>query len=235
MPWMLVLGAYVVGALPIGLLVAKLWKGIDVREHGSGNIGATNVFRVIGPVAGSIVFLLDVLKGFWPPLAAHGMGLGAEWQVGAGMAAILGHNFSPFLGFKGGKGIATSLGVLFGVAWKVGITAFGLWTVVVLAGRYVSLGSILAAASLAPLMLLYYPGQRSLFAFGLVAGVFAIYKHRANVERLCKGTENRFGSGDAGKSRGAAEAAGREYPDKSDKADGAGEEVPQDARSDRSP
>jgi glycerol-3-phosphate acyltransferase PlsY len=174
--------------------VAKLWKGIDVREHGSGNIGATNVFRVVGPVAGSLVFVLDVLKGLWPPLAAQALGLGPGWQVTAGMIAILGHNFSPFLGFKGGKGIATSLGVLFGVSWKVGVTAFALWIVVVLASGYVSLGSILAAASLAPLMLLFYPGQWPLFGFGLVAGLFAIYKHRANIDRLRKGTENRFGN-----------------------------------------
>jgi glycerol-3-phosphate acyltransferase PlsY len=192
-PWLLLIAAYFAGSLPIGLLVAKLWKGIDVREHGSGNSGATNVFRVVGPVAGSIVFALDVLKGLWPPLAAHAMGHGSGWQVAAGMAAILGHNFSPFLGFKGGKGIATSLGVLFGVSPLVGVTALALWVVVVLASRYVSLGSILAAASLAPLMLLFYPGQWTLFGFGLVAGLVAIYKHRANIDRLLKGTENRFG------------------------------------------
>jgi len=192
-PWLLLGAAYFAGALPIGLLVARLWKGIDVREHGSGNIGATNVFRVVGPVAGSIVFAVDVLKGLWPPLAASAAGLSSGWQVAAGMAAILGHNFSPFLGFKGGKGIATSLGVLFGVSWKVGVTAFALWTVVVLATRYVSLGSILAAASLAPLMVLFYPGQWTHFAFGLIAGVFAIYKHRGNIDRLRNGTENRIG------------------------------------------
>lgn len=192
-PWLLLIAAYFAGSLPIGLLVAKLWKGIDVREHGSGNIGATNVFRVVGPVAGSLVFALDVLKGLWPPLAAHVMGFGSGWQVAAGMIAILGHNFSPFLGFKGGKGIATSLGVLFGVSPLVGVTAFVLWTVVVLSSGYVSLGSILAAASLAPLMLAFYPGQWILFGFGLIAGGFAIYKHRANIDRLRKGTENRFG------------------------------------------
>jgi glycerol-3-phosphate acyltransferase PlsY len=192
---LLLAAAYIAGSLPIGLLVAKLWKGIDVREHGSGNIGATNVFRVVGPIAGSIVFALDVLKGLWPPLAMHAGGFGSEWRVAAGMAAILGHNFSPFLGFKGGKGIAASLGVLFGVSPKVGAAAFALWIAVVLATRYVSLGSILAAASLAPFMLLFYPGQWTLFAFGLIAGVFAIYKHRANIERLRNGTENRLGRG----------------------------------------
>ena len=193
MSWLLLAGAYFGGSLPIGLLVAKLWKGIDVREHGSGNIGATNVYRVVGPIAGTLVFLLDVLKGFWPPMAGRAMGLNAEWLVALGMAAILGHNFSPFLGFKGGKGIATSLGVLFGVAPKVGFTAFALWIVVVLVTRYVSVASILAAASLAPLMLVFYPGQPTLFGFGLAAGLFAIYKHRGNIQRLMAGTENRFG------------------------------------------
>jgi acyl phosphate:glycerol-3-phosphate acyltransferase len=105
----------------------------------------------------------------------------------------LGHSFSPFLGFKGGKGIATSLGVLFGVAWKVGLASWALWIVAVLATRYVSVGSILAAASLAPFTLIFYPGDPARLTFALVAGGSAIYKHRANIDRLRKGTENRFG------------------------------------------
>jgi glycerol-3-phosphate acyltransferase PlsY len=192
-PWLLVLAAYFVGALPIGLLVAKWWKGIDIRDHGSGNIGATNVFRVCGKTAGSVVFVLDVLKGLWPPLAAQAMGLSPAWQVGAGLAGILGHSLSPFLGFKGGKGIATSLGVLFGVAWQVGLSAWALWAAAVLITRYVSVASILAAVSLTPFMLLFYPSDIARLTLAVVAGAFAIYRHRANIERLRNGTENRFG------------------------------------------
>ena len=191
-PWLLIIAAYFAGALPIGLLVAKWWKGIDVREHGSGNIGATNVFRVVGKTAGTIVFILDVVKGLWPPLAAHAMGFNSAWQVGAGLAAIMGHTFSPFLGFKGGKGIATSLGVLFGVSWKVGVAAWALWGITFALSGYVSLGSVLAAASLTPFTLLFYSGDIPRLILALVAGLFAIYKHRGNIERLRNGTENRF-------------------------------------------
>lgn len=188
----LIVAAYLVGALPIGLLVAKWWKGIDVREHGSGNIGATNVYRVVGRTAGILVFALDVLKGLWPPLAARALGLEPGWQIGTGIAAIMGHNFSPFLGFKGGKGIATSLGVLFGVAWKVGATAFVLWAVLVGVTGIVSIGSIIASASLPLLMYLYYGVQPLLIGFGALAGGFGIFKHRANIQRLLNGMENSF-------------------------------------------
>lgn len=193
----MMLAAYLVGSLPFGLYIARWWKGIDVREHGSGNIGATNVYRVVGAPAGVLVFVLDVGKGFMPAVAASWLGLGAVWQVAAGMAAIIGHNFSPFLRFKGGKGVATSLGVLLGVAWPVGITAWALWAVVVAASRYVSLGSIIAAASLAPLSAVFYPldsvDNRARFVFCLAAGLFSIAKHRSNIVRLVRGTENRIG------------------------------------------
>jgi acyl phosphate:glycerol-3-phosphate acyltransferase len=192
-PWLLLAASYLFGALPFGLLIAKWWKGIDVREHGSGNIGATNVLRVVGKPAGVLVFTLDVVKGLWPPLAAQALGLRAEWQLVAGLAAVLGHNFSPFLGFKGGKGVSTSLGLLFGMAWKVGLTAWALWGLVVLLSRFVSLGSIVAAAALTPLTLLFYRGDNVRLALAVVAGLFAIFRHRANIRRLIDGTENRFG------------------------------------------
>jgi glycerol-3-phosphate acyltransferase PlsY len=191
-PWLMLLGSYIVGAVPFGLLVAKWWAGIDVREHGSRNIGATNVYRVVGKPAGILVFTLDVGKGLWPPLAAHALGLRTEWQLGAGFAAILGHNFSPFLGFRGGKGIATSLGVLLGVVWQVGAAAFALWAVLVGLTGYVSVGSIAAAASLPPFTLLFYPHDTPRLIFAFVAGVFAIFKHLSNIKRLLDGTESNF-------------------------------------------
>lgn len=191
-PALVLIGGYLFGAIPFGLYIAKWWKGIDVRDHGSRNIGATNVYRVVGKPAGAVVFTLDVLKGLLPPLTARWLGLGAEWQVGAGMAAICGHNWSPFLGFQGGKGISTSLGVLFGISWKVGFTAWILWGIVFGISGYVSLGSIVAAASLTPLTLVFYPGDNVRLAFAIVAGGFSIYRHRGNIKRLLDGTENNF-------------------------------------------
>src|SRR5258706_5027409 len=123
----LIVASYIFGSLPFGLMIAKWWAGIDVREHGSGNIGATNVYRVVGKPAGLLVFALDVAKGFLPPFVTRALGLDAWWQMASGFVAILGHNASPFLGFKGGKGISTSLGVLFGLAPKVGLAAWLLW------------------------------------------------------------------------------------------------------------
>lgn len=188
----LAIGSYILGSIPFGLLVAHAWAGIDVREHGSGNIGATNVYRVVSKPAGVCVFLLDVLKGLTPPLVASSLGLSSYWQVGLAMLAIFGHSFSPFLGFHGGKGIATSLGALFGIAWKVGLTAWALWGVVLALTGYVSLGSVLAAASLAPFALAYHPGDTVRLVFMIVAGVLAILRHRANIARLVAGTESTF-------------------------------------------
>ena len=123
--------AYLLGSLPIGLIVGKAVRGIDVREHGSGNIGATNVWRTLGPVWGSLVFALDVGKGLAPVLLAQRNAAHIAWlPVAAGLAAILGHNFSVFLKFKGGKGVATTLGVAFGLSWVAGLVGFGVWLVV---------------------------------------------------------------------------------------------------------
>src|SRR5437016_4939633 len=170
-PIIVLVASYMLGSLPFGLYIAKWWKGIDVREHGSGNIGATNVYRVVGRPAGAVVFVLDVGKGFVPPFVAQRLGLNAWWAVGAGLAAMMGHSFSPFLGFKGGKGVATSLGVLMGVAPKVGIASFVMWTALVLGTGYVSIASIAAAVSLTPLTLFFYPESRAVLAFVLLAAL----------------------------------------------------------------
>ena len=191
-PALVLIGGYFLGSLPFGLLIARWWAGIDVREHGSGNIGATNVYRVVGKPAGALVFALDVLKGYVPPIVAAALRLNEWWVVGAGFAAILGHNFSPFLGFKGGKGVSTSLGVLFGIAWKAGLTAWALWGIVVAVSGYVSLGSIIAAAVLPGLSWYFYPGDWARFWFCVIAGLFSIYKHRGNIQRLRNGTELGF-------------------------------------------
>ncbi len=193
-PWLFVIIAYFVGSLPIGLMIARWWKGIDIRDHGSGNIGSTNVFRVVGKTAGTVVFVLDVIKGLWAPLVAQRLGFDVWWQVGAGLAGVMGHNFSPFLGFKGGKGIATSLGVLLGISWKVGLAAWALWAVLVVGTGYVSVGSIAASVSLPIFTWIFYAnnGLAPRLCFATAAGLFSVYRHRANIVRLRNGTENRF-------------------------------------------
>ncbi len=177
-------GSYLLGSLPFGLWIAKKWKGVDIRTLGSGNIGSTNVGRVCGPVAGGLVFALDVLKGLVPPLVGAALHLAAPWVILMALLAILGHNYSVWLGFQGGKGIATSLGALLGIAPGVGLTAFCLFGIEVLTLRWVSFGSILGALSLPILMPLFYPGDIYRLGFGLVACLMAIYKHRANIQRL---------------------------------------------------
>jgi glycerol-3-phosphate acyltransferase PlsY len=177
--------------VPFGYLIARM-KGIDILKVGSGNIGATNVMRVLGKRLGILVFLLDVLKGFVPALVGF-YTLGHS-QVGAfevGIAAVGGHCLSPFLRFKGGKGVATGLGVLFGASPLVGLSALGIFAIVLGVTRYVSLGSIVAAISLVPLGLLFRTNAVLLGAFGAM-GLFVIYRHRGNIGRLIKGTEAKF-------------------------------------------
>jgi glycerol-3-phosphate acyltransferase PlsY len=188
---LLLLGAFLLGAIPFGFLAGKLLKGVDLRTHGSGNIGATNTLRVLGTVPGIVVLLLDVLKGYVPVVLAHALRLDPWSVMGAGLAAILGHTFSPFLGFRGGKGVATSLGVLAGLSPVVAGGVLLVFALVVGATRYVSLGSILAAAAQAAFFwMLPHPLPYRLF--GLLIAVFVIAKHRPNIERLRKGEESRF-------------------------------------------
>lgn len=196
---------YVCGALPFGYWAGRL-KGIDIRQHGSGNIGATNVIRVLGKVIGIPVFLLDMMKGWLPVvLAASWMNAtGAEPQmistakVLAGFCAVLGHMFTFFLSFKGGKGIATTAGVLLGVSLAGFIGGWIAWLIVFFASKYVSLASIAAALAVPSSMALVMAREERwdgvLLGFGIVVMVLAIYKHRSNIKRLIAGTENRAGA-----------------------------------------
>jgi acyl phosphate:glycerol-3-phosphate acyltransferase len=188
---LLLAGSYLLGSLPFGLWIAKRLKGIDIRTLGSGNIGSTNVGRICGPQAGAIVFCLDVLKGLLPPLVAMGLDLDSRWQVAAGLLAIIGHNYSVWLGFKGGKGIATSLGALVGTTFKVVPLLGGLFLVTLLATRWVSLGSILCALVLPLCIAWLYPDDGYRLAFGITACIMAVYKHRTNIGRIRAGTESR--------------------------------------------
>ena len=200
-----VIGGYFLGAIPTGYLVARA-RGVDIRTVGSGNIGATNVFRILGKAAGVFVLLVDALKGFlacWllPQLGAQFSGATAPspasreaLQLTAGIAAILGHNYTCWLRFKGGKGIATTAGVLVAlVPVALGIL-LTIWGVVFALSRYVSLASISAAAAL-PLVVWLTGGSPVLIGITGAIGALAIYKHKANLQRLLAGTENRIGRG----------------------------------------
>ncbi len=186
--------AYLFGAVPFGLVVAKS-RGINIREQGSGNIGATNVFRVVGKGWGIFTLVLDALKGFIPAFVFPMLGnLDSEWGVLFGLVAIMGHTFPVYLKFKGGKGVATSAGMLLGVAPAAVGVGLVFWVVCMVLTRYVSLSSIVAAIAVAVAVWLD-PGQDSLLVkIALtVLALLVVWLHRANVGRLLNGTENRFG------------------------------------------
>lgn len=188
-----VLLSYLLGSIPNGLLVGRL-RGIDIRQHGSGNIGATNVFRVLGKGLGILVFLLDAGKGLLAVRLAMGLAQHGSPELSGVIAAIsciIGHNFPVWLKFKGGKGIATSAGVLIGLLPWATLIVFAVWGVVFSLSRYVSLASVVAAAAL-PVVVWMLAGAGALFYFALAAGVLAILRHKSNIQRLLNGTENRF-------------------------------------------
>lgn len=196
--WLWPLAFYLLGSVPTGYLLGRS-RGLDIRQHGSGNIGATNVWRVMGRNWGLLAFAADFLKGFLFLFILKKLEMQSmqAWTadlllVLCGLAAIVGHNYTPWLGFKGGKGIATSAGVLGALMPPVLAVALSLWIVATLLTRFVSVGSILAAASLAPLAWWFYPGQWIFFGLACLAGGLAIWRHASNIQRLLAGTESRI-------------------------------------------
>ncbi len=189
---LLTMTAYLLGAIPFGLLVAKL-HGVDIRSKGRGNIGATNVLRVIGKGWGIFTLVLDALKGFIPAfLFPRLAGLEGEGGVLFGLAAIIGHTFPVYLKFKGGKGVATSAGMLFGVAlFPVGVGLL-CWIICMAIWRYVSLASVMAAVAIAVTVWVVDKGLIVNIALTILSALI-IGLHRANIQRLLNGTENRFG------------------------------------------
>lgn len=188
--------SYLLGSLPNGLYVANL-KGVDIRNEGSKNTGATNVFRVMGPKFGILVLILDALKGFLPLIIAEKFGIKGNILVLIGVIAVVGHTFSPFLNFKGGKGVATSLGIFLYLAPIPMVITLLMFLIVVGITKYVSLGSVLASIIL-PLLILFIPVNENLgnkvvvFIISALLGSYIIYKHKANIQRLKNGTENKF-------------------------------------------
>lgn len=198
-----VLIAYLLGSIPTGFLVAKA-RGVDIRTVGSGNIGATNVFRILGKAAGIFVLLADAAKGWLAVFVVARLVAGwfypesgstaQEWfALCAGIAAILGHNYTCWLHFKGGKGIATSAGVLVALVPVPLLIVLGVWISVFALSRYVSLASISAAFTL-PFAAWAFGESRTIIVVTAALAALAIYKHKANIQRLLNGTENRIGA-----------------------------------------
>ena len=201
--------AYLLGSTPTGYTLVKLLKGIDIREVGSGSTGATNVLRTLGKGPGAFVLLVDCLKGVLSIFLAYWLFEFASsnnlipatvnpeiWQpimvTLAGLAAVLGHSKSIFLGFSGGKSVATSLGVLLAMSWQVGLSTFGVFLVVVAISRIVSLSSICGAIAVSMLMILFHQPLPYIL-FGAAGGLYVIIRHRSNIERLLAGTEPKLG------------------------------------------
>jgi acyl phosphate:glycerol-3-phosphate acyltransferase len=188
MPLAVIVVSYLIGAIPTGLIVVRLLTGEDIRRHGSGNIGTVNVLRVAGAGTAVVVLAVDILKGLVPIVLAERMGASAWTVVLAGLAAIAGHNWSIFLKFQGGKGVATSFGVLAALSWPAAAVAAAVWIVTVAVTRYSSLGSLLGVVSV-PITMWRLNQPEEYVYFGVIAALFAIYRHRANIQRLVAGTE----------------------------------------------
>ena len=190
-------GAYLVGAIPFGFLIGKM-RGVDVRTVGSKNIGATNVFRTVGKKWGLLAFFCDVMKGFLPTLAARHFAAEPSWlPLAVGIATVVGHMLTPYMKFKGGKGVATAFGALIAlIPATVGI-AFAIFAVTFACSNYISLGSCVAATSLAVMIWIPFcdhAGYRDLPLCILVTliAAFIVWKHRSNIGRLVRGEENKI-------------------------------------------
>lgn len=198
MNYMLVIGGfllgYVFGSIPCGLWLVQAFHGIDIRKYGSGNIGTTNVFRTVGSKTAAAVLAGDMLKGIMALYIISKFTADPIIVAITALGALLGHNYSLFLGFKGGKGVATGLGLfLYMLPWGA-VAAFSVWAIIVLITRYVSLGSIVAAiVAAATGWYLQYPVPYAVF--GTLAGFFVIIRHKDNIKRLIEGTESKIRPG----------------------------------------
>lgn len=185
--------SYFIGAIPFGLIVGKVSKGIDIRDFGSGNIGASNVLRTLGPVLGVLVLLLDTAKGLAAVLICKALGLTPWFIVLGALMGVAGHTLSVFLKFRGGKGVATSLGVIIGLDPAAAGIAFGLWLIIVAVTRYISLASIIATITVPILFRWVWAKPLAYQVLVIVASLAILVKHRSNMVRLIRGVETRIG------------------------------------------
>lgn len=201
---LLIIGAYLVGSIPTGYIIGKI-KSVDITKEGSGNIGMANVFRILGFKYAIIVLLIDILKGFIPTFIAIKMGFKTITVLLVGLFAVLGHIFTIFLKFKGGKGVATSLGVILAISPFIGISSFLVWFLTVMISRYSSLGSIFASLWALTIVLLYqfntlnfqifnihFERKFLITIFTFFLCFFIIYKHKDNIKRIMKNQENKM-------------------------------------------
>ncbi len=194
MTWVLLACSYLLGGIPTSFLVARVARGIDLRQHGSGNLGATTAFRVLGWKGATPIFLVDIAKGFAPAFFFHAWdGAAASgWAFAYGALAIAGHVFSPYVGFRGGKGVATGAGVFLALAPIAVAIGTLIWIGLVATTGYVSLASMTAAVAI-PVVIAFTHGVAPVFWVGVGVAAFVVFAHRANIGRLRRGEEHRFG------------------------------------------
>ncbi|MEN6566499.1 MAG: glycerol-3-phosphate 1-O-acyltransferase PlsY [Veillonellales bacterium] len=185
---LIILISYLIGSIPNGLVIGKTLRGVDLRQFGSKNIGATNAYRILGSWPALLVFVTDAAKGIGGVYVGQFL-LGTPFALlCGGIAAIAGHNWSIFLGFKGGRGVATGLGIIAVLVPKITVIVFIVWAIIVFLTRYVSLASIVAAA-LVPLLMWLFSERMEYLLFGILAALFVIIRHKPNIQRLIKGEE----------------------------------------------
>ena len=194
------LAAFLLGSIPFGFLIARA-RGIDLRKFGSGNIGATNAMRAVGKPLGILVFLLDAAKGFAPTfICLHGhFGLAAdvEWAVAAGIAAVLGHSFTPWLGFKGGKGVATGCGVWMALSWPAALATIAVFGLALAATRYVALAAVAASFSLPLVLRMLRIEPEWLIPAAAAMAALVAFRHKGNFVRMAAGVEPKAGGSKA--------------------------------------
>jgi glycerol-3-phosphate acyltransferase PlsY len=189
--WLFVPAAYLIGSISSAIIVCRLMGLPDPREQGSGNPGATNVMRIGGKKAAGITLLGDLLKGLIPVYMAKSLGLSAELLAVAGMAAFLGHLYPVFFGFKGGKGVATSVGVLLGFSWPLGFSVMATWTLIYKLGKISSLAALIASI-LSPIYAWFIVGDVAIVAASVAMMVFLLWRHVGNIQRLLAGEEGKL-------------------------------------------
>jgi len=188
---LIIIGAYLIGSIPVGYLLCRFIKKIDIRKYGSGNIGATNVYRVAGGKLASAVLVLDILKGLLPVVVAKYLSLPVPYVISTGIASIAGHNFSIFLKGRGGKGVSTGFGVVIGLFPFPALFSLLVWVAVIMTGRYVSLGAITASLFL-PFFIYLFQKDILLTTTGIIISILILYAHRSNIKRLLTKKENRI-------------------------------------------
>lgn len=188
-----ILLSYLIGCFSSAYFLGKISKNIDIRNYGSGNAGATNALRVLGKKIGALTFALDILKGVIAVLIGRAL-FGFNGSLLAGIFVVIGHNFPVFLGFKGGKGVATSFGVLLMLNWEAALLCLLVAASIIIFTKYVSLGSIVASIS-APLMMVLTLDSvnKYLYITTWLLAALSVYRHKANILRLCRGEENKLG------------------------------------------